>query len=265
MSGYLPHEDEVSPTFLGALHAHLVITIRAALTLCIVLAAAGLMWVAFASNYRAGETRKNLAQAIETSYGLRVRPSELLLLGGIPSTSRPFPVARPCVFLAASTGGKDVYYAWARVSSRGVPLSVSTPVNLSATPGLDERILVAAGVKVAFFVPGQAIHVVRFPPAGAADIRSIGALERTLRTGSPRPPRHWSVSVPYPKVALKWTGNTLLAAPPRGKGTPLSLDTDTGHLIGRPGSALREHAAAPMPAERLLRRLGDTLKSRFSL
>ncbi|MBU1239392.1 hypothetical protein KKF84_02625, partial [Myxococcota bacterium] len=227
----------------------------------------GMAYISFSHYYRAGETRSNISHYLADRYGIAVSPGDLIVLGGIPRGASPLLGERHCIFLGkrGSAADRDVYHARVVIGSRGIPLRISSPVNCSRTPGMDEELLVVDRDRGAFFIPGKAVGVIVFPQGTTkGPVGMLAGLERYFRQGVLVAPVEYRIAVPYQRVAMRWMDGVLRVAPPKSEGRPFSFDPQVVRLTGLPQSALLRLPQKTMATERLWRSLTGAVKSRMS-
>jgi hypothetical protein len=144
----------------------------------VTLAVCALRWPG--GTYRPGAPRANLAVFLKQAHGLVVQPADIAL--GPAAGARDALTARPVFFLGREREApRDAYFSDVTFSPTGVPLSASTPVNLTRTSAADEWQVVAAGDRAAFLATEEGQVVVTVVDLGGESRAATATLDRQQR------------------------------------------------------------------------------------
>ena len=130
--------------------------------------------------YQPGAPRANLAVFFKQAHGLTVQPADIALVS--PAGPWGAFTSYPVFFLARERDApRDAYFSDVTFSPTGVPLSASTPVNLTRTSAADEWQVAAAGTRAAFLATEEGQVVVTIVDLAGESRAATSTLDRQQR------------------------------------------------------------------------------------
>jgi hypothetical protein len=175
------------------------------------------------TRFTKGKTRRNISKLIKGDFHIIVNEEDVVVAKGIPDDSGFSIPGRDIIFLGKDSvsSTRDVYWAFVKLSTSGIPMGTPLLINLSNSPHIDEAHMVVSKSHVAFYVPGQSIKIIDFSKKrniNLEDFSSIkkayGKMKNWLKTRRffHFPQYEITLGQKLTKIAFIWKDSTLYVA-----------------------------------------------------